>query len=233
MRESFPSYCLSEKRLVTREEFLYYSQFEAVLTFFILIRSSSSIWPLLNTLTATKTPLCTPLYTSADPPDATGVPVSTTSPLEMLCESGSKQWVPHILRKTVKHFCRRGAGRSDSSKIWRLGELILRRDRDRQINTSSKMFAVNKASAPFDRRIDLIPSRVKVFVLMDSRVISRNKTYDCEPRRKEVALRHTIHLFDVNIGQKSRCGEVTFKVKAASRQRGGNHAAGLLRRQSD
>jgi hypothetical protein len=61
------------------------------------------------------------------------------------------------------------------------------------------MFTVSKASVPSAWRIDLMPSRVKVFVLMDSRVISRNKTNDCEPRRKEVVVGHTIHLLDVNI----------------------------------
>jgi hypothetical protein len=129
MRQSFPSYHLPEKGLMTREERCY-SRFEASLTFFILIRSSSSIWPLRNTLTATTTPSWIPLYTSAYPPDATGELVSTTSPLEMLWESGSKQWVPQILRKSAKHFCRRGVDRSGSCNIWPVGELSVRRNRD-------------------------------------------------------------------------------------------------------
>jgi hypothetical protein len=68
----------------------------------------------------------------------------------------------------------------------------------------------------------LIPSRVKVFVLMDSRVISKKKTNDCEPRRKEDVLGHTIHLFDVNIRENLRCGSCNFRsesrrVEAAAR----------------
>jgi hypothetical protein len=78
-----------------------------------------------------------------------------------------------------------------------------------------------------------MPSRVKVFVLIDSRVISRKKTNDCKPRRKEVVLDVRFICLKSIFERIHSVVEVTFKVNAASKHQGGNHAAGRLGRQSD
>jgi hypothetical protein len=72
------------------------------------------------------------------------------------------------------------------------------------------MFTINKVSVPFAWRIDFIPSRVKVFVLIDSCVISRNRY---KLRSKKSCTRTYDSLFDVNI-----------QVKTALSQRRENHA---------